>query len=361
MIRKIAVTFFIITCINQSFQNEIKIYGPGLEPQKIVMPARYFFVNFTSFNEKYSPYLANDFAVEIEGNSIKNAHCRIWVNKLDRKDGTFIVRYKVYDTCLDLKISLYYKSKHIIGSPFKFNGPIQPDQCDCPHNNFDTWLKEYGCPTTYEQIDNDLIRYEDLDMNFQIEKIIKHYSKPESTSLCHYVVKDNLIYRKCYGKHVGFNMFSDNILLFLTRKVSLPDMELVINLGDWPLVHKTAQPLPIFSWCGSDDTIDILMPTYDITESTLENMGRVTLDILSVQGNIALNWSERYDKAIWRGRDSRLERLKLIDIARANPDLVNASLTNFFFFRDKEAEYGPKQPHISFFKFFDVSIIEIKT
>lgn len=69
-------------------------------------------------------------------------------------------------------------------------------------------------------------------------------------------------------------MFADNILLSLTRKVILPDMELVINLGDWPLIHKKSELLPIFSWCGSDGTNDIVMPTYDITESTLENMGR---------------------------------------------------------------------------------------
>lgn len=80
----------------------------------------------------------------------------------------------------------------------------------------------------------------------------------------------------------------------------------------------------------------------------------MTLDTLSVQSGAEIVWKEREPRAVWRGRDSRAERLKLIDIARANPDLFNASLTNFFFFRDKEAQYGPKQPHISFFKFFDV-------
>lgn len=91
------------------------------------------------------------------------------------------------------------------------------------------------------------------------------------------------------------------------------------------------------------------------------NLFRVTLDILSVQGSIEHEWQKREPRAIWRGRDSRLERLKLVDIARANPDLFNASLTNFFFFRDKEAQYGPKQPHISFFKFFDVSFFTMFT
>lgn len=86
---------------------------------------------------------------------------------------------------------------------------------------------------------------------------------------------------------------------------------------------------------------------------------RVTLDTLSVQGNVEMKWADREPRAFWRGRDSRFERLKLIDIARANPDLYNASLTNFFFFRDKESEYGPKQPHISFFKFFNVCVFKV--
>lgn len=78
--------------------------------------------------------------------------------------------------------------------------------------------------------------------------------------------------------------------------------------------------------------------------------------MLSVQGNIDLPWNERQTKAFWRGRDSNRERLNLIDIARRHPDLFNVSLTNFFFFRDEEQKYGPKDKHISFFKFFDVSI-----
>ncbi|CAB3230777.1 unnamed protein product [Arctia plantaginis] len=318
------------------------------------MPARYFFVNFTSMNsQSYTPDLAKDLIVEIDGKSSSSKHCRIWVNKLDRKDGTFIVRYKLYETCLELSIHIYYKRKDLKGSPFVFNGPIYPDQCNCPQKDLEQWLKNYECPTSYEQIDKDLKPFHNLDIRKDINTIIKKYHQPESTSFCHYAVKDNEIYRECYGKHIGFNMFSDNILLSLARKVKLPNMEIVINLGDWPLVHKQDDILPIFSWCGNRDNYDIVMPTYDLTESTLENMGRVTLDTLSVQSGAEVPWSQRETRAVWRGRDSRAERLKLIDIARANPDLFNASLTNFFFFRDKEAEYGPKQPHISFFKFFD--------
>ena len=69
----------------------------------------------------------------------------------------------------------------------------------------------------------------------------------------------------------------DAILLSLTRKARLPDLELLINLGDWPLVKRSdrAEPqLPMFSWCGSRDTDDIVLPTYELTEASVECMGR---------------------------------------------------------------------------------------
>ena len=77
--------------------------------------------------------------------------------------------------------------------------------------------------------------------------------------------------------------------------------------------------------------------------------------MLSVQGNTKMPWNQKIAKVFWRGRDSNENRLKLIDISRKYPDLFNVSLTNFFFYRDKIHEYGPKVPHVSFFEFFNVS------
>jgi len=69
-------------------------------------------------------------------------------------------------------------------------------------------------------------------------------------------------------------MFWDNILLSMARKVQLPNLELLVNLGDWPLVHLDELKVPMLSWCGSEETADIVVPTYEITEATLECMGR---------------------------------------------------------------------------------------
>ena len=74
---------------------------------------------------------------------------------------------------------------------------------------------------------------------------------------------------------------------WLFLQVKLPDFEFFSNLGDWPLEDRklNENPLPIFSWCGSDETRDIVMPTYDVTESTLETMGRLVEKIVHLFSN----------------------------------------------------------------------------
>lgn len=71
----------------------------------------------------------------------------------------------------------------------------------------------------------------------------------------------------------------------LLSKVRVPDVEFYINVGDWPLETRKTDPVPVLSWCGSTETRDIVLPTYEVTHSTLETMRGVTNDLLSVQGN----------------------------------------------------------------------------
>uniref|UniRef100_A0A1B6CVL0 Glycosyl transferase CAP10 domain-containing protein n=1 Tax=Clastoptera arizonana TaxID=38151 RepID=A0A1B6CVL0_9HEMI len=336
------------------------IEGPGLNPLNIVMPARYFYIyidNKHNGNFSYSYDMKQKVDVKISGKTITNRECRTWVNILDRNDGSFIVRYKLFESCFNFIINVLYNKKHIAQSPYKIEEMIQTDDCDCPNYDFHKWFNNYGCKDTYFQINSDLNRFPTVDYNKLQIFTSQKFNNSSSMSVCNYVIYKNEIFRKCYGQHVGFKMFMDAILLSLTRKVRLPDLEMYVNLGDWPLVKLNDKiQLPMFSWCGSTETSDIVLPTYDITESSLECMGRVSLDMLSVQGNIKLPWNKRTPKAFWRGRDSNRYRLNLVDIAKKNPDLFNVSLTNFFFFRDEEHKYGPKEKHVSFFDFFEISI-----
>ncbi|CAH1183215.1 unnamed protein product [Phaedon cochleariae] len=331
-----------------------RIWGPGLYGDKIVMPARYFFVELVdqsnnSIRQNYK--LIN---VVIDGSTKTKKPCRLYTNILDRKDGSFIVRYKLYETCSYLKINVGYENDLLADSPYIINNDVHIDECLCPKKDVDSFLEQWDCGAVPPLITHRLKEFGQINWETQREQLIKQFDKPHSVSLCHYIVKNNQIHRKCYGKYVGFNMFVDNILLSLSRKVVLPDTEFFANLGDWPLsTHGMHEKYPIFSWCGSTDSYDIIMPTYDITESALENMGRVTLDILSVQGNVEGTWENRAPKLFWRGRDSNKYRLELIKLSRKYPDLFNVSLTNFFFYRDEEDIYGPKSEHVSFFSFFD--------
>ncbi|XP_053482642.1 protein O-glucosyltransferase 2 [Ictalurus furcatus] len=327
------------------------VWGLGLEANA-VLPARFFFIQSadkTGKNFTTSPG-ANTFEVKIT--SLSEPFSRIWVQVLDRQDGSFLVRYRMYASYTDLSIQILLKNKHVAKSPYILKGPVYHESCNCPEPSGALWEKHMHCPSSFSQIQYDLSFFPKVDLERNAHEIPQRFGQRQS--LCHYTIKNNQVYIKTHGEHVGFRIFMDAFLLSLTRKVRLPDVEFFVNLGDWPLEkRRTSEKLhPIFSWCGSNDTRDIVMPTYDLTESILETMGRVSLDMMSVQANTGPEWNEKNSTAFWRGRDSRRERLELVKMARANPTLLDAAFTNFFFFKHDESLYGPLVKHVSFFDFF---------
>ncbi|XP_003427163.1 protein O-glucosyltransferase 2 [Nasonia vitripennis] len=330
------------------------VWGPGLSPENITLRARYIFLQLVDKEGKnITESLGKSIiSAQIKGETVQSTPCHIWTQIFDCKDGSYIVRYRTYNTCFNLHIVLQVKNEKLPLKHSQVMGPVYEEECNCPHSSLDAWLHQNNCRQNYTQILQDLKLFPTVNFDSLRNEIIDRYNKPNSVSICHYVIKSNQIYRNCYGQHVGFKIFSDAILLSLARKINLPDVEFFMNLGDWPLVPKNKEIHPIFSWCGSDDSYDIVLPTYDITQSSMEAMGRVMLDMLSVQGSTTDPWNKKIEKMFWRGRDARRERLDLIDIARKHPELFNASITNFFFFRDEIEKYGPEQKHVSFFEFF---------
>lgn len=142
-----------------------------------------------------------------------------------------------------------------------------------------------------------------------------------------------------------------------------------MNLGDYPLSHGE-EPLPILSWCGSEVTHDIILPTYEITEATLQMLSRTTLDIFAMSTTDRVPWMKKISKGFFRGRDSCQvkggcrsavgsndvyfqERLDLVRLARKHPEHLDANLTRMFFFRDQLAEFEPLSDHVPLPKFFD--------
>lgn len=131
------------------------------------------------------------FNINIHGVNKYNVNCRIWLNVLDRKDGSFIVRYKLYETCYNLKIEITHKHKHVGNSPFVISGDVYADECNCPQENISEWLDKYQCKTTYTQIDEDLKQFPVVNFTEIKPTILSLYNKPTSHSICNYVVLNN--------------------------------------------------------------------------------------------------------------------------------------------------------------------------
>lgn len=70
-------------------------------------------------------------------------------------------------------------------------GPIYEEECNCPNPSMDDWMSKYKCPTSHPQMISDLENFDNVDFDEIREELIKKYDKPNSVSICHYVVKNN--------------------------------------------------------------------------------------------------------------------------------------------------------------------------
>ena len=61
-------------------------------------------------------------AFTVEISSEDKSRVRVWKEILDRKDGTYIVRYRLYNTLRNLKISVFYNGNHVGKSPVILKG-----------------------------------------------------------------------------------------------------------------------------------------------------------------------------------------------------------------------------------------------
>ena len=306
--------------------------------------------------ENVNRYEEQDIKVAVEGvrEDEGGRFCRAWteVFGLPGVDG-FLVRYRFHQPCDRVKITVLLGGEHIGGSPIEVKGQVLADHCLCPLPSLPDYISTSSCPAPLSQLEEDLAPWAGgVDMRIAVAKARDIFKHAGSQCWCHYVVKGGEVWRKCYGQHTGFRMFWDQTLLYLASRARLPDLELMVNLGDWPLVKPKYKDIPMFSWCGSKDTLDMVFPTYELTEASLECMGRQSLDTLAALGKNQVPWKEKTEQLFWRGRDSRRERLDLVRLSKKHPENINASITAFFFFRDQEEELG-RHPYVSFFDFFN--------
>lgn len=119
--------------------------------------------------------------------------CRVWTQILDRHDGSFIVRYKMFQYCDDLEIHVTWKGKHLASSPYFRKGRIYAESCDCPLDNLDDMIGLYKCKENISQIDNDLSQFQDIDFTLVLQEAIKRFNHAGSYSFCHYAIQNNKV------------------------------------------------------------------------------------------------------------------------------------------------------------------------
>jgi hypothetical protein len=226
-------------------------------------------------------------------------------------------------------------------------------ECYCPVDDNQIWLDALKCPTTFTQLEFDFETFPIIEIDRLSSDVPERFNK--SNSMIHYTIKNQQLYRRQYGQHGDFKMFSDAIFLSLLRKVRIPNTEFVMNLGDWPAekrkVHEN--PVPILTWGGSNDTRDISLPTWDITKKTYSMLNQETQDVHSIYGrNDKVSWDSKKPSAFFRGRDSRKERLELVRLSKQFPEDIDAGLTHYFFFRKGEQEELGVAERVPFSQFF---------
>ncbi|KAE9552422.1 hypothetical protein FO519_004363 [Halicephalobus sp. NKZ332] len=135
--------------------------------------------------------------------------------------------------------------------------------------------------------------------------------------------------------------------------MKIPEIEFFQNLGDWPLEFDKESPAAIVSWCGSDKSLDIILPTYEMTDSMLKSMDQVTLDIQNVQAEKNIPFEKKINKAVFRGRDSNRVRIEVAKLAKDRPDLVDGGITKYFFFEQDP----PPVKQLEFSEFFKYKFV----
>lgn len=233
-------------------------------------------------------------------------------------------------------------------------GPhLYDEACDCP-SSISEFNSDFECPMEYTQLELDLSRFGQIDLDELLSAGIEKrwINGGHGDATAHVVIKNNELYIRDLGAIMGFRFFLESMLLSLMRKVRLPDVEFIFNLGDWPLESNFADPLPIFSWCGSDNTTDITVPTWEQTKATRWALFRERTDIQYVEqisGEIPA-WDDKIAKGYFRGRDSNPARLTLCEMSMKHPQDIDSRLTwNLHNKKGQDPKkYGPQVKHVPY-------------
>ncbi|XP_041936970.1 protein O-glucosyltransferase 1 isoform X1 [Alosa sapidissima] len=150
----------------------------------------------------------------------------------------------------------------------------------------------------------------------------------------HYQIINHKLYRE---HNCMFPARCSGVEHFILQVIDrLPDMEMVINVRDYPQVPHWAQPaLPVLSFSKTPDYQDIMYPAWTFWEGGPAvwpiyptGLGRWDLMRDDLQKSAAQwPWKKKRSKGFFRGSRTSAERDPLILLSRGQPELVDAEYT----------------------------------
>jgi len=275
--------------------------------RRIVTPARYIFVQAVDHSGRNMTASAGrdvfqaQIFVEHDG---KRSTLKSELS--DRGDGTYQIFF-FYGIQPDRLLI------HVTGRDGVYVGGKGPraikraevEQCYCPASDVEDWAEHYGCRADEPQISHDFENFAHIS-KVAVATTLARLQTSDRNCFVHYMTRNNRLYGKAYGMWQGFKQYTDEMLLSLMRRVAVPDTEFIFNLGDWPLGNGTqqvppirplavradctdlrskdrtfprmhvhtdkrnhTQGLPIISFCGSNASTDIVVPTYKLFLATV--------------------------------------------------------------------------------------------
>jgi hypothetical protein len=110
----------------------------------------------------------------------------------DLNDGTYLFRYRLYESLQDLHLYIRFGSEDI---EHVVKGYLYSDGCYCPESNLTQWVDALECPASSpSQLREDLKAFPEINMRAVLEKAsVKYFQHPKTYALCHYVIKENKV------------------------------------------------------------------------------------------------------------------------------------------------------------------------
>ncbi|XP_034533891.1 protein O-glucosyltransferase 1 [Notolabrus celidotus] len=225
----------------------------------------------------------------------------------------FLILLQVYDLCsVSASGDQWKKHRDQISAAVKGYTPCSPENCSCHQSVLQQDLQPFK-GTISEDV-----------MAATIQRGVG----------THYQIIGHKLYRE---KACMFPSRCSGVEHFILEVINrLPDMEMVVNVRDYPQVPNWVQPtLPVFSFSKTADYQDIMYPAWTFWEGGPAvwpiyptGLGRWDLMRDDLKKSAAQwPWKKKESRGFFRGSRTSPERDPLILLSREAPELVDAEYT----------------------------------